>query len=110
MLRAPRLGVLELFEHHHAGPLAHDKAVAVAVVGARGALRLIVEIGRQRAAGGKAGDRQSGRPATSVPPASITSASPSATSREASPMACAPVEQAVTTAWFGPLRPCSIET
>ena len=22
-------------------------------------------------------------------------------------MACAPVEQAVTTAWFGPFRPCS---
>ena len=25
--------------------------------------------------------------------------------RAASPMACAPVEQAVTTAWFGPLKP-----
>ena len=25
-------------------------------------------------------------------------------------MACAPVEQAVTTAWFGPFRPCWIET
>ena len=46
----------------------------------------------------------------SVPPATITSASPSAISRPASPIACAPVEHAVTTAWFGPLRPCSIET
>jgi hypothetical protein len=46
----------------------------------------------------------------SVPPATITSASSSAISRAASPMACAPVEQAVTTEWFGPLRPCSIET
>jgi hypothetical protein len=46
----------------------------------------------------------------SVPPASITSASPSAISRAASPIACAPVEHAVTTAWFGPLSPCSIET
>jgi hypothetical protein len=34
----------------------------------------------------------------SVPPATITSASPSAISRPASPIACAPVEQAVTTA------------
>src|SRR5262245_46825311 len=40
----------------------------------------------------------------------MTSASPSATSRAASPMACAPVEQAVTTAWLGPLRPCAIDT
>ena len=26
-------------------------------------------------------------------------------SRAASPIACAPVEQAVTTEWFGPLKP-----
>ena len=31
-------------------------------------------------------------------------------SRAASPMACAPVEQAVTTEWFGPFRPKRIET
>ncbi|GJE45494.1 hypothetical protein AEGHOMDF_4690 [Methylobacterium soli] len=31
-------------------------------------------------------------------------------SRAASPIACAPVEQAVTTAWFGPFSPCAIET
>ena len=30
--------------------------------------------------------------------------------RAASPMACAPVEHAVTTAWFGPLKPYLIET
>jgi hypothetical protein len=41
----------------------------------------------------------------SAPPATITSASSSAISRAASPMACAPVEHAVTTAWFGPLNP-----
>src|SRR5476651_1665944 len=46
----------------------------------------------------------------SLPPATITSASPSATIRAASPMAWAPVEQAVTTAWLGPLRPNSMET
>ena len=43
--------------------------------------------------------------AASVPPATMTSASPSWMSRVASPMACAPVEQAVTTEWFGPLKP-----
>src|SRR5258705_393421 len=43
-----------------------------------------------------------------VRPASITSASPSATSRDASPIACAPLEHAVTTAWFGPRSPCAI--
>ena len=31
-------------------------------------------------------------------------------SRAASPIAWAPVEQAVTTAWFGPLKPYLIET
>jgi hypothetical protein len=41
----------------------------------------------------------------SAPPATITSASPYLISRQASPMACAPVAQAVTTAWFGPLKP-----
>ena len=46
----------------------------------------------------------------SAPPATMTSASPSAIRRLASPIACAPVEQAVTTAWFGPFSPCSIDT
>ena len=40
----------------------------------------------------------------------MTLASPSAISRPASPIACAPVEQAVTTAWLGPLRLWAIET
>src|SRR5207247_8880916 len=40
----------------------------------------------------------------SVPPATITSASPNAMSRPASPIACEPVEQAVTTELLGPLR------
>src|SRR5688572_14474388 len=48
--------------------------------------------------------------AASAPPATITSASPSLISRVASPMACAPVAQAVTTEWFGPLKPYLIET
>jgi len=46
----------------------------------------------------------------SVPPATITSASSSAMMRAASPIACVPVAQAVTTALFGPRRLCMIET
>ena len=38
----------------------------------------------------------------SAPPATITSASPQAMKRAASPIECAPVVQAVLTAWFGP--------
>ena len=45
-LGAARFGVLERFEHHDAGALAHHEAVAVLVIGARGALRLVVESGR----------------------------------------------------------------
>ena len=45
----------------------------------------------------------------SAPPATITSASPRAISRAASPMAWAPVAQAVTTEWFGPFSPWRIE-
>ena len=48
--------------------------------------------------------------AASAPPATMTSASSSWISRAASPIACAPVAQAVTTEWFGPLKPYSIET
>src|SRR5580704_1708484 len=48
--------------------------------------------------------------AASAPPHTMTSASSSMISRDASPIACAPVEQAVTTAWFGPLKPYLIET
>jgi hypothetical protein len=40
----------------------------------------------------------SGHKALSAPPATITSASSSAIMRAASPIECAPVEQAVTTA------------
>ncbi len=43
--------------------------------------------------------------AASAPPATITSASSCWIMRQASPMAWAPVAQAVTTAWFGPLKP-----
>ena len=53
-LRTTALGVLERLEHHDAGALAHHKAVAILVVGARGALRRVVEAGRQRAAGNEA--------------------------------------------------------
>ncbi len=46
----------------------------------------------------------------SAPPATITSASPAWIRRLASPMAWAPVAQAVTTEWLGPLKPWRIET
>src|SRR5215203_4224366 len=55
---APRLRVRVLLEHDDAGALAHDEAVAVAIVGARGAGRIVVEVRRQRPAGGKAGERK----------------------------------------------------
>ena len=55
-LGAARLGVLQLLQHDDAGALAHHEAVAVLVVGTRGLLRLVVEGGAQRAAGGKAGN------------------------------------------------------
>ena len=48
--------------------------------------------------------------AASAPPATITSASPYRIILEASPIACAPVEQAVTTEWLGPLKPYLILT
>ena len=48
--------------------------------------------------------------AASAPPATITSASPNMIKRDASPIACAPVEHAVTTEWFGPLKPYLIDT
>ena len=55
-LRAARLGVLIFLEHDDARALAHDEAVAVLVVGPAGLLRLVVEIGGERARLGEAGD------------------------------------------------------
>ena len=55
-LRAARLGVFVLFQHHDAGALAHDEAVAVLVIGPRGLLGRVVEAGGERAAGIEAGD------------------------------------------------------
>ena len=54
---AARLGMVERFQHHRAGALAHHEAVAVLVVGARGALRIVIEPGRQRAQRREAGQR-----------------------------------------------------
>lgn len=56
-LRAARLCVLELFENDDAGALAHDEAVTVDVIGARGFFRVVVVLGGQRLAGGKARER-----------------------------------------------------
>ncbi len=46
----------------------------------------------------------------SAPPATMTAASPAAMKREASPMECAPVVQAVEAAWLGPCRPYLMAT
>ena len=109
-LGAARLGVLQLFENDDAGALAHDEAVAVAVIGARGLFRAC-RCGRSTAPGRRRSRRAtSGVTGDSAPPATITSASPKMISRAASPIACAPVEQAVTTAWFGPFSPWRIDT
>ena len=45
----------------------------------------------------------------SAPPAIITSASPYAIKRPASPILCVPVAQAVTIAKFGPFKPYLID-
>jgi hypothetical protein len=52
----------------------------------------------------------SGETVASVPPATITSASPYSILRAASPMQCSPVVHAVTTERFGPLKPKRIDT
>ncbi len=49
--------MFQLLKHHNAGALAHDETVTIDIIGARGALRLVVEIGGKRLAGGKAGER-----------------------------------------------------
>ena len=51
MLRAARLGVLELLEHDDAGAAGDDEAVAVLVVGAAGLLGRVVELRRHGAHG-----------------------------------------------------------
>ena len=55
-LGAARLGMLELLEHDDAGTFAHHEAVAVLVIGARGLLGIIVELGGQRLARDEAAD------------------------------------------------------
>ena len=52
----------------------------------------------------------SGLIVASAPPASMMSASSSLIIRAASPIEWAPVEQAVTTAWLGPISPYLIDT
>ena len=55
---AAALRMLVFFKHHGAGAFAHHEAVAIAVIGTRGALGGVVESGGQRAARGKSGKRQ----------------------------------------------------
>src|SRR5262249_10297660 len=51
-------GMLALLEDDDAGALADDESVTVTVIGPRGLGRAVVEAGRQRAAGGEPGKRQ----------------------------------------------------
>ena len=53
---AARQSVLALLDHDDAGALAHDEAVAVAVIRARGRGRPVVEMGGQRLGGCEAGN------------------------------------------------------
>jgi hypothetical protein len=108
-LRAARLGMLVFFQHDDARALAHDEAVAVLVIGAAGLFRRSLKLQLSARAWAKPAT-PIGQIVPSAPPASMMSASPSLIIRAASPIECAPVEQAVTTAWFGPIRPYLIET
>jgi hypothetical protein len=107
-MRAPRAGVLALFEHQHAGAFAEHEAVAALVPGTRGRGRVVVA-GGQRPRGGEAADAQR-EIVESAPPATITSASPYWISRADSPMLCRPVVQAVTTPGWGRCSRSLIDT
>src|SRR3546814_16696237 len=74
--RATRLGVLEFFEHHHAGTLAHDEAVTVDVPRARAPLGRVVELGRQRARSREARDADAADSGPGAPPPHHTATSP----------------------------------
>ena len=43
-LRAARLGLLVLLEHHRAGAVAHDEAVAILVPRAARGLRIVIAL------------------------------------------------------------------
>ena len=103
--RAARLGMLIFLEHDDARALAHDEAVAVLVIGPARLLRPVVDSSMLSARAWAKPAMPIGQIVASAPPASMMSASSSRIIRAASPIECAPVEQAVTTAWFGPIRP-----
>ena len=90
--RAALLRMLVLLEHQHPGALAQHETVAVAVQGPAGRGRIVVARRQRRAAQNP--PMPSGEMVASVPPATITSASPYSISRPASPMQCRPVVQA----------------
>ena len=95
-LGATGQGMLKFLEHHDTRTFAHDETVPVLVVGPRRPQGLIVEVGGKRLGGGKACKAQTaqgGFRAAGQHDIGIAQAD----QREASPIACAPVEQAVTT-------------
>jgi hypothetical protein len=78
--------VLQLLEHHDARALAHDEAVAVAVVGAGGLLGLVRRL-VERALQALKPAMPISQIAASAPPATMTSALPYLMRRAASPSA-----------------------
>ena len=88
--------MLQLLQHEDAGALAHDEAVAVAVEGAAGLVRLSLYFVLTACSTQKEAS-PSGVTGASVPPASITSATPSRIQRNDSPRASVAEAQAVTT-------------
>ena len=109
-LRAPRLGVLVFLQHHHARALAHHEPVAVGVIGAAGLGRIIRALGRQRLAGVEPGDPDLARSGFPPRPPPSRRHRPTGSAAPHRRWHARPVEQAVTTAWFGPLKPKRIDT
>src|ERR1044072_7700950 len=100
--------MLIFFEDDDAGALAHDEALAVPVIGPARLLRPVVVARVERAGLSEAGDpdRADRRfRAARQHDVGIVAASSSRIILAASPIEGAPVDKAVTTAWFGPIRP-----
>jgi hypothetical protein len=108
-LGAAGFRVLVFFEHDNACALAHHKTVAVLIIWTAGFSGWSFMRHVERACACANPATPSGLIVDSAPPASMMSASPSLIIRAASPIECAPVEQAVTTEWFGPISPYLIE-
>ena len=100
-------GVVPLLEDEDAGSFADDEAIASHVQGREAVAGSSLRVERARMDAKPA--TESGVTAASLPPQIITSASPRSRMRKASPMAWAPVVQAVEGVRLGPVAPYLIE-